>query len=178
MSGLVVRAVDLNADGLVDFCSSNGHVVHHPRNAPLKQKPLVMLQSEENEYQECKPGGSDYFSTAHRGRGLATGDVNRDGRWDLLFTHLSEPAALLLNTTETSAKSLSIRLIGTRSDRRGTGGRGHFTGRWNSDICKRLRGEEVISLQTLPSCYFMSKSSSPYFARSGLAIGSNRPVGV
>jgi len=121
--GFGCASVDLNEDGLIDFCSSNGHVVHHPRNAPLKQKPLIMLQSEQNEYQECKPGGSDYFSTAHRGRGLATGDVNRDGRWDLLFTHLLEPAALLLNTTVSTTKSLSILLIGTQSDRRGTGGR-------------------------------------------------------
>jgi hypothetical protein len=112
-----------------------------------------MLQSEQNEYQECKPGGSDYFSTAHRGRGLATGDVNCDGRWDLLFTHLSEPAALLLNTTETSAKSLSIRLIGTRSDRQGTGGK------------VTLQVDGILHMQTLAGggSYLSSNSSELLF---------------
>src|SRR5439155_8642567 len=41
--------------------------------------------------------GGAYFQVPHRGRGLAVGDLDNDGRPDLVITHLNEPVVLLRN---------------------------------------------------------------------------------
>jgi hypothetical protein len=41
--------------------------------------------------------GGGYFQLDHRGRGLAAGDLDNDGRPDLVISHLNEPVAVLRN---------------------------------------------------------------------------------
>lgn len=116
-------AADFNMDGLTDLCISNGHVVHHPRKSPVRQNPLMLVQQPGATFLAAVPAGTDYFQSVHRGRGLATGDLNRDGLPDLAFSPMEERAELLINRTTRELKSLSIRLIGIQSDRSGVGSR-------------------------------------------------------
>ncbi len=73
-------AGDFDLDGDEDMAVANGHVVHHPRNAPVKQEPLLLLNSGAGQFAREKPAG--YFSESHLGRGLATVDLDRDGQQD------------------------------------------------------------------------------------------------
>ena len=102
-------AGDLDADGDEDVAVANGHIVHKPVNAPLRQKP-VLLAAEDGRFVRTEPAG--YFSEPHLGRGLATADFDRDGRLDLVYSHTLEPAELLLNRTP-GGQTCTLRLVGT-----------------------------------------------------------------
>jgi hypothetical protein len=53
-----------------------------------------------------------YFQVGHLGRGAAIGDLDNDGRPDLVLNPMNEPAVLLRNRHETSHHWLGIELIG------------------------------------------------------------------
>jgi hypothetical protein len=56
-------------------------------------------------------------------RGLAYGDLDNDGRIDLVITALGKPARVLRNVTENHNHWLLLKLIGTKSNRMGIGAR-------------------------------------------------------
>jgi hypothetical protein len=120
--GFGCAAADLDADGDEDVAVANGHVVHHPRNAPVKQPRLVMLNVGNGQFERLTFKDSDTaFSRPALGRGLACGDVDGDGRTDLAFVNTNEPADLFYSRTatggESQPRSLRLRLIGTDSTR-------------------------------------------------------------
>lgn len=116
-------AGDFNANGHEDIAIANGHVVHHPLNAPVKQLPLLLANRGSGKFERIEPAlAGDYFNTPSLGRGLATGDIDRDGLLDLVFVNTNDPAALLYNRSQKVAEAnrprgLHLRLVGTASNR-------------------------------------------------------------
>jgi hypothetical protein len=53
-----------------------------------------------------------YFRAVHRARGLAVGELNNDGRPDLVISHVNEPATLLRNEAVPDRKWLGVVLRG------------------------------------------------------------------
>ena len=109
--------LDLDRDGDLDAFCSNGHVIRHPVNAPIKQHPLVFENVEYRRFVNVAPTAGSYAASTHNGRGCAAGDLDEDGRIDLVVSRLNEPIAILRNVTETSNSWLSLRMIGTQSNR-------------------------------------------------------------
>ncbi len=62
-----------------------------------------------------------YFATSHVGRALWTLDVNRDGRSDVMITHMSEQIRLLVNHSEDNHDRIAFKLVGTRNSRDAVG---------------------------------------------------------
>jgi hypothetical protein len=87
---------------------------------PYQMKPQLFRGSADTFTLQEASEDSSYFTTARLGRTLATGDVNRDGRMDLLANHLDAPVSLLLNESEAS-NWLQIELVGSVSDRDAVG---------------------------------------------------------
>jgi hypothetical protein len=87
--------VDLDNDGWEDLVIANGHVRLHPTRAPLRQRALLLRNQGNGRFTNITRQGGTYFRVPHRGRGLAVGDLDNDGRPDLVITHVNEPVALL-----------------------------------------------------------------------------------
>ncbi|MFL5341709.1 MAG: CRTAC1 family protein [Gemmataceae bacterium] len=105
--GFGTKFVDIDNDGWEDLVISNGHVIHFPPRNNLRQRPIIFMNLE----QETQGGaqrrfadgsfrGGDYFQKEHRGRGLAVGDLDNDGRQDLVFVAVNEPVRILRNVAE------------------------------------------------------------------------------
>ena len=112
---------DVDRDGDEDLMTANGHVVRHPRNAPLRQKPLLFENQAGKRLVNVAEAAGDYTNAAHMGRGLAVGDLDNDGDLDVVVSHMNEPAALLENATAGERHWLSLRLIGVNSNRNAIG---------------------------------------------------------
>ncbi len=93
--GFGTSFVDVDQDGWEDLMVSNGHVIRHPFRAGLRQKPVILRNEGTGKFADVTPRGGDYFRTEHRGRGLAIGDLDNDGRPDLIVSHMNEPVAVL-----------------------------------------------------------------------------------
>jgi enediyne biosynthesis protein E4 len=114
---------DFDGDGDEDIVVANGHVIHHPKNAPVKQEPLALLNDQKKRLVRAAFPAGTYLATPHTGRGLASGDLDNDGDLDLVFVNTNEPAAVLLNAVSASGHWLKLQLVGTASNREAIGAR-------------------------------------------------------
>jgi enediyne biosynthesis protein E4 len=115
-TGFGTAALDADADGRLDLFVANGHVDDRPwANSRMAQSALFFWGRDGRFIVADRPGDS-YFARAIVGRGVAAGDLNNDGRVDLVVVHRDAPAALLYN--EASAGHwLGLKLRGRRSGR-------------------------------------------------------------
>lgn len=111
--GFGSEAIDLDHDGIVEIAVTNGHVgIFAPPLPPYAQPFQLFRRSDAGGYQAADVASwGGYFSLPHVGRGLFTGDINDDGRCDVVVTHATEPVALLLNDSDRSNHRFSLRLI-------------------------------------------------------------------
>jgi enediyne biosynthesis protein E4 len=90
-------AFDLDHDGWLDLFFASGHFLRFPpARARLAQRP-ALLRNQGGKFSDVSEQGGPYFRAAHRARGVALGDLDNDGRIDLVISHLNEPVVLLRN---------------------------------------------------------------------------------
>ncbi|HUE72718.1 MAG TPA: CRTAC1 family protein [Pirellulaceae bacterium] len=112
--------MDYDRDGDEDLVVAHGHVIRHPPPPQtLAQRPVLLENVTESqagrervEYQNRTIAAGAYFQSPHRGRGVALGDLDNDGRIDLVISHIDEQVTLLKNVTENGNHWLGIELVG------------------------------------------------------------------
>ena len=114
--GFGCQAIDYNNDGRCDLAVTNGNIEKAP-GEPLEQSPQLFVNSgsEFKLYDVEEP--QEYWQGKYLGRGMGRLDFNRDGKMDLIITHLGSPTALLLNQTSSDSNWLQVELVGTQSER-------------------------------------------------------------
>lgn len=123
--GFGASFLDANNDSWEDLFVTNGHV--HDRlsqlgkNEPYEQEPQLFLNRQGNRFEDISPQAGDFFQQKQVGRGSAVADFNRDGKADIVVSHLNEKLVLLENQSQTRNQSLSLELIGTKSNRSALG---------------------------------------------------------
>ncbi|MFO0959248.1 MAG: VCBS repeat-containing protein [Isosphaeraceae bacterium] len=96
VTGFGAAAVDLDADGDLDLVMANGHVDDlSAAGQPMAQPPQVFEATAPGRFAIAPASG--YFARQFVGRGLAAGDLDNDGRVDLVVVHRDAPSALLRN---------------------------------------------------------------------------------
>jgi hypothetical protein len=97
--------LDVDGDGREDIVIVNGHVIRHPTVGTVRQKPVLFLNGgsasgRPARFADATARAGAYFQASHQGRGLAIGDLDNDGRPDLVVSHVNEPVTLLRNQAE------------------------------------------------------------------------------
>lgn len=116
--GLLFFDGDRDADE--DLFVSNGHVVRFPTESPVRQRPLL-LENTEQGFRDVAASAGAYLDAPHPGRGVAAADIDNDGDVDLIVSHINEPIALLSNESPTRGHWIGLELIGIESDRDAVG---------------------------------------------------------
>jgi hypothetical protein len=105
--------LDVDHHGWEDLVIVNGHAIHKPKGATLKQRPVLFRNTGNGSFVRWTQQGGDYFQSEHRSRGLALGDLDNDGRIDLVVSNVNEPVAVLRNTAQTDGNHwLGVELRG------------------------------------------------------------------
>lgn len=117
--GFGTQFLDADRDGWLDLIVLNGHVDDERyRGVPYQMRPQCFRNLEAGRFVEVPQDKcGDWFTKPTLGRSLARVDWNRDGRDDFVATHRDELVGLLTNQTQPKGYGISLRLIGTRSNR-------------------------------------------------------------
>jgi hypothetical protein len=106
--GFGTMVADLDRDGWEDIAIANGHVIKHPVGTTVPQRPALLRNVGKGRFKVATDSGGDYFQSGHHGRGLAAGDLDDDGRIDLVISNVNEPAAVLRNETPDDARWIGV----------------------------------------------------------------------
>ncbi|OYP36965.1 hypothetical protein CGZ80_06270 [Rhodopirellula sp. MGV] len=117
--GFGTEWADFDNNGTQELIVANGHVDNVYRDDVSYYMPAqVFYRKRSGEWAEfARDGLGEYFTKDHLGRALVTADLNRDGKVDVVITHLYEPAAMLINESVSAGNVITLDLKGTRSQR-------------------------------------------------------------
>ena len=104
--GWGVQFLDYNNSGLLDLLIANGHIYESiEKQQPgisYREPPLLLRNSGDGNFRDMKESAGSTFQQRLVARGLATGDIDNDGRIDAILTRLDASPVLLRNTWQPS----------------------------------------------------------------------------
>jgi hypothetical protein len=131
MSGWGTGGYDFDNDGHKDLFSANSHVSenidsygHHR----YKQPNALFRGVGDGRFRDVTAETGAAMQRARAHRGCAFGDLDNDGRVDVVVSVIGEPAEILYNVTEGGGGWLGLQLEGTKSNRDGIGAAVKLTG--------------------------------------------------
>jgi enediyne biosynthesis protein E4 len=130
MSGWGTGIQDLDNDGYKDLFTANSHV---SENADIegqqhyRQPNAVFRNLHDGTFRDVSSDSGPAMQVRDAHRGCAFGDLNNDGKIDVVVSAIGGPAELLYNTTG-DRHWILIRTVGTKSNRDGIGTRVRIVG--------------------------------------------------
>ena len=113
--------VDLDLDGLTDIAVVNGSTLESRDNALLlRAEPIFLFWNAGDRFHEVAQQAGEACRGTYWARGLAAADYDGDGDMDLAVLVNRGQPLLLRNVTETTNRSLTIRLKGPAATLFGT----------------------------------------------------------
>ncbi|MHB1562299.1 MAG: CRTAC1 family protein, partial [Isosphaeraceae bacterium] len=115
---------DANNDGILDVATANGHVNDIRPIFPYAMTAQLLLGGPQGRLADVSNRGGPAWSVRRLGRGLAAGDVDNDGRVDLVIVDQQGPLALFHNQSggdRPAGHFVTFGLEGTSSNRDAVG---------------------------------------------------------
>ncbi len=156
-SGWGIGFFDYDNDGLKDLLVSQGHDLDTVElNYPQLhyKEPMLLAQNlGGGKFADVSRQAGDVFQQPWVGRGMATGDLDNDGRVDAVISTNDGAAHLLHNETVSPNHWLTLALTGHTSNRDGIGAMIKLT---------TSKGPQYVTVSTTGS-YLSSKDKRAYF---------------
>ncbi len=154
--GTLTRDFDGDAD--LDIAIANGHVIYYPNQSTFAQQSVLLENKGDQDFQRAKFNEDSFFNQRHVARGLAAGDLDEDGRTDLVFTVLNGAAQILRNETELEGERIRMKLIGTLDNRNAIGARVVLHSKEGDRIRYINGGGSYLSSSGYECDFYVSKS--------------------
>ena len=144
--GFGVAFFDADNDGRLDLATANGHVNDLRPDAPYAMPAQLLLGGESGRLTDVSARAGAPWQVLRRGRGLAAGDLDNDGRLDLLIVGEGEPLAYFHNQGP-AGHFVTIQLEGApgRSNRDAVGARVTLTAGGRRQVAQRYGGGSYLS---------------------------------
>jgi len=115
---------DFDNDGVPELFAAAGHLLDtvegHDKTTTYKQRSLL-LQQRAGRFVDVTPESGALAAMIESSRGAVVGDLNNDGKPDLVVLNSRSRARVLMNETATPNHWSSLKLVGTRSNRSAVG---------------------------------------------------------
>jgi len=125
MSGWSNGVADLDNDGWKDLFVARGNVMDDidamSRHFHYAEPNSVFRNLGNGQFEDVSATAGADFARPAPNRGLAYGDLDNDGRIDLVVTALGQPARVFRNVSENHNHWILLKLVGTKSNRMGIG---------------------------------------------------------
>ena len=124
MSGWGLGIYDFDNDGYKDVFTANSHVSENVAfygSHKYSQANAVFQNLHNGAFRDVSSQAGNALQAEAAHRGSAFGDLNHDGKIDVVVAAIGSPAEILVNTTENSNHWIELSLIGTKSNRDGIG---------------------------------------------------------
>ncbi len=144
--GFGIAFFDANNDGRLDLAQTNGHVIDYRPTIPYAMPSQLFLGDSSGHLVEASERAGAPWSTSRLGRGLATGDLDNDGRLDLLIVSERKPLAYFHNLGP-AGHFVSFKLEGRYpgSNRDAVGVRLTLTAGGRRQVAMRIGGGSFLS---------------------------------
>ena len=124
MAGYSPTLADFDNDGWKDLFVTGGHVEGVARpDMPMDQHNIVFQNLGGFKFRALTAEAGLAAQPRKRHRGSAVGDLNGDGKLDVVTSALSAPAEIWINDSPGENHWLAFKLEGTKSNRDGIGAR-------------------------------------------------------
>ncbi len=138
--GFGVAFLDANDDGWLDLATANGHVNDGRPRLPYAMPARLFLGNSRYKLADLSSQSGEPWQVARVGRALATGDLDNDGRTDLVIVSEGEPLAYFHNLTEARGHFVTFQLEGRASNRDAVGARVKVKVGGRTQVNQRLGG--------------------------------------
>lgn len=152
---------DADLDGLLDIAVANGHIDETVRNirgnVGYAQAAQLFQNRGGGKFTDVATGVGGGFDKPKVGRGLATGDFDRDGDLDLLMTTNNGGAYLYRDDLLNGNRSIRFRLVGTKSNRDAIGAIVRIFANGQQQTRMVRSGSSYLSQSELPVTFGVGK---------------------
>ncbi len=139
--GFGISFLDANNDSWLDLITANGHVHDGRPQFPWKMPVQLYLGDGNGRLAEATARSGAPFQVLRMGRGLACGDLDNDGRPDVVVVSQNDPVAFFHNQTDAAhGHFITLLLEGTRSNRDAVGATVSVKCGGRTRVCPRLGG--------------------------------------
>jgi hypothetical protein len=131
MSGWGTGAYDFDNDGRKELFIARSHLsenIEQYGHHRYRQPNALFQGGGDGRYRDVTAEAGEAMQRPRAHRGCAFGDLDDDGRIDVVVSAIGEPVAILYNVTPDAGHRLDLRLRGTKSNRDGLGATVKLTG--------------------------------------------------